>query len=247
MYGQAIKNPSILQNISQLSSGYPFLVPALIQTIEANYIFTLKNSLMFNVSLFKNMLNNLIVKRNIFNTVDNTWVLYSSNSGKMATHGIEISLDIKPYYNLRLKLSGMFQQSRNLEQGFSNIALGYSPNLLLYFNSIYFATKNLSFSLNGRYIGSMKTAWDDSPTDPENGDFTPLGRIGYEIPPYFVLDFNLRYNNFFRKNIFLNLHIFNISNREIRFPTTTSNAWADKGTLDFGRTVLFTVGTKLNN
>jgi hypothetical protein len=48
----------------------------------------------------------------------------------------------------------------------------------------------------------------------------------------------------FIKGFFLNLNISNLFNEEIRFPTTRSNAWADRGTLGFGRRLLLSIGYK---
>jgi hypothetical protein len=52
-----------------------------------------------------------------------------------------------------------------------------------------------------------------------------------------LLDTKIEFNYFF-----LNLKLGNILDTEIRYPTTLSNAWAEKGNLGLGRNMLLTMG-----
>jgi len=236
MYGKATKQPSFSENYRQLPDDRPFLNAATIQTFEINYIFDIKSKITLNLSLFQNHLKNLITATNIYDKTTQTWEIYSTNSGKMETNGIEANIRIQPIYDLQINLGGSFQKSKNLLDGYENIDLGYSPEFLGYGNVIYHFAKNLSASLIGRYVGKMETEWITEST-PEAG-----GRIGNAIPGYFVFDANFRINKFGKLGLFFQIKANNLFDREIRYPTTKSNIWMDKGALGAGRTVMLKLG-----
>ncbi len=235
LYGKAIKNPSFTQNLTQIYTYQPTLLPAYIETFELNYILSPSSDIFATISLYKNNINNLIVKRNIYNSQTQTWELHSTNSGKMETKGIEIGLKLLPIKTLSISLNGAFQKTKNLEKGFENVSPAYAPNFLGYLK-IDYSLKNFSLALMGRYVGKMRTMWE------KTSDSSEGSRIGNTIDPYYTFDINFRVDNLFNKNFFLNLHIYNLLNKEIRFPTTPGNSWAEKGTLDYGRTVILSIG-----
>lgn len=235
MFGEATKQPSFSENYRQLPNGDPQLEAAKIQTSEINYIGIYTNKLSINASIFHNQLDNLISTTNIYDHTSGEWQIFSSNSGKMQTTGLEIGIKVRPFENLILNLSGVYQKSKNLKDGYEDITLGYSPELLSYFSAIY-TMNDISLSISGRTIGEMETLWKTD-TEVENGY-----RIGNKIDAYAVFNLNLRYNNLFNSKAFAAIKISNILDEEIRYPTTTSNAWATKGTLGFGRNILFSLG-----
>jgi outer membrane receptor protein involved in Fe transport len=239
MYGKAIKHPSLMQNITQINSDYPTLYPAFIETFELNYIFSPTTKFFTNISIYMNNLEDLIVKRNIYNPNDKTWKLHSTNSGKMSTKGIELCIKTIPLNNLNLNLNFSYQNTKNLEQGFEEIIPGYSPEFLGYFKADY-TFKKFSFALIGRYIGKMETLWDNTKISVNSENVK--GRIGKTIEPQYNIDFNLRIDNIFNKGFFVNLHIYNVLNKGLRFPVTTGNSWAELGTLDYGRSFSIGVG-----
>jgi len=238
LYGQATKQPSFSENYRQLPENRPLLNASDIQTLEFNYILDIPSKFNLNFSLFFNQLNNLISTTNLLNQETREWEFYSANSGKMSTIGTELGVGYSPIDKLRINLSGVYQRSQDERTGYENIEMGYSPKLLIYGNASFQIFKKTSFTLIGRYVDKMETAWKTEST-PENGS-----RIGKTIKPQYIFDVNLRITEIFNSGFFSNAKICNILNTEIRYPTTTSNTWIDKGSLGKGRTFLFTVGYK---
>ncbi len=240
LYGKAIKQPSPMANSAQMSNG-PQLSPAFIQTFELNYMFSPTPFLYTNISVYKNNLEDLIVKRNIFDSDSNTWIINSSNLGKMETKGIEISIKYRPFDNFQFNGSLTYQKTRNLEEHFVDITPGYAPEYLGYFQ-IRYNYNDIILSLNSRYVDKMETQWDDTPVFDSDGQYVEKGRIGNAVPSYFTSDFNMRKENFLKKGMYINFHIYNIFDQEIRFPTTGGNKWISKGSLDYGRMFVLSVG-----
>jgi len=238
LYGQATKQPSFSENYRQLPENRPLLNAADIQTFELNYIMDIPSKFNLNFSLFHNELDNLISTTNLLNQLTREWEFYSTNSGKMATNGVELGLGYSPIKKLRINISGVYQHSKDKRVEYKDIDMGYSPTLLLYGNLSWQLLKKSSISLIGRYIDKMETLWKTESTT-ENGY-----RIGNTIEPQYIFDANLRISELFNTEIFFNLKVSNIFDTQIRYPTTTSNAWMDKGSLGKGRTVLFMVGYK---
>lgn len=233
MYGEAIKNPSFGENfdIMLYQGALPDLVPAKIRTLEFNYFGSFSSRINFNVSFFMNKLDKLITRANYLTEEGPVWV--TTNSGKMDTTGVEAGFQLMPIENLKFDVSGIYQKSKDKRDGFENIDLGYSPKLLGYFKLDY-KVKNFSIAFLGRYIDKMQTRYDDIQEI----------RIGEETKAYFILDGNLHLENLINKGIFFNIKVHNILDEEIRYPTTDSNIWADKGYLGSGIGFLFTAGYK---
>jgi len=239
MFGKAIKQPSFTENYRQLPNNGPQLKAADISTFEINYLGNYFNTFNINASIFYNSINNLISTTNIFNQETKEWEIFSSNSGTLKTKGFELGLIIKPSDDIIINLSGVYQNSQNLKSGYENITLGYSPKYLGYFNASYLFSHEASIAVLGRYISETETQWKTNSTV-ENGS-----RIGNKIKSYTIIDVNFRYNNIFDTNLFCDLKIGNIFDSVVRYPTTTSNIWANKGTLGFGREILFSFGYKI--
>ncbi len=236
LYGTATKQPSFSENYRQLPANRPQLEAAIMNTYELNYIANFNSKLDVSASIFYNQLDKLIVATNIYNQESGEWDIYSSNSGKMETQGVELGLKYHFDYKLMADFGVIYQKSKNLKQGYENIDLEYSPNLLFNAGIIYNISNNISLSLTGIYVDEMETYWKTEST-PENGY-----RIGEKSKAYTSIDSKLKVSNIFNKNIFLELTGKNIFDSEIRYPTTTSNAWIDKGSLGFGRRLLISVG-----
>lgn len=244
LYGEAIKQPSIEQNSGMLKFDLPSLEPARIKTFELNYIYSPSEKFAANISIFRNELDNLISRKNEYDIEKGEWITYSANAGRMSTNGLEVGLIFEPVANLRFNLSGIFQDSKNEEAGYEDIGLGYSPGFLGYLKLSYRISKNVVLAFTGRYIGDMDTEWNNEPRDPDANDWSPKGRLGKSIDAYAVLNANVRVEDLFIKGLFINLNISNLLDEEVRFPATRSNAWADRGTLGFGRTLLLSLGYK---
>ena len=160
---------------------------------------------------------------------------------KMVTDGIEISIQMEPMKNLYFDLSETYQKTKDKRPGYENITVAYSPNMLGYGKIMYCLNNDMTFSLTGNYVGEMETYWDETIKNPD-GSFG--NRIGEKTPDYFIFGANFRVDNLFYKGLYLNVRGSNLLNREIHFPTFTNNQWAVKGTIDYGISVLFTLGVK---
>jgi hypothetical protein len=241
LYGKAINRPSFAQNYrNSLNPLHPELEPENIETFELNYISSISQDFTLNASLFRNILNNLITRIVIFDVDQKEYESWSGNAGKMITNGIELTLKVDPLENLRLELSGTYQQTEDKRPGYEDIAVAYSPKFLGYLN-ISYHTEKLNLGLNGHYVGAMETFWDETIENPD-GSFG--ARIGEKVDEYFVMGANLRIKNIFWDGLYLNVRCSNLLNGEIRYPTFTNNPWADRGTIGIGRSFLVTLGYK---
>ena len=247
LYGKAIQQPSVTSNLDMVNSNRT-LQSADIQTYELAYQSFINSDFSVNTSLFYNRMNHLISR---INTLDNNGniVVISSNAGKNTTMGAELSIRIKPVSNFIIDVKSIFQQSEDERAGYENIEKAYSPHLLVYLNAIY-TLKNFDFSISGRYVDKMYTAWDPQFIDinqlpitlPSTAPYS--GRIGRITPSHFNIGANIRINNLFKTGLYVAGNISNMLNQKIYYPTTLSNPQFDKGTLGFGRWINFTLGFK---
>lgn len=236
IFSTAKRQASFSEEYRQLPQNRPALNASEIQSSELIYYNTAVKNLIITVSGFHNILDQLIVNTNNFDPTSGEWQYYATNSGKTKTIGFEYLINYKPTTNLRIKSSGTLQHTRDLREGYKNIEAAYSPNFLSYTNIMYSLNNTLRFSLNLRYISSMQSEWL-SETTPENGK-----RIGAATKANLISDINFRYDNFIENGFFLNFKINNVLNRQIRYPTTISNTWIDRGALDFGFQALLSIG-----
>jgi outer membrane receptor for ferrienterochelin and colicin len=198
------------------------------QTFEINYLGVIGDYASISLSVFRNQADKLISRTNAF--INGETKLHNTNSGKLRTYGSELSIHFKPTSNWNAKVSATYQHSKNLQAGYENIELGYSPELLAYLSVSYKFLKNATFCISGYYVDNMLTNWTPDITGIEYGH-----RIGNEIPGYFIINGNLRFNRIFNEKIFLSAYVFNILNQDIRYPATTVNDGFDKGTFGYSR------------
>jgi outer membrane cobalamin receptor len=241
LYGQAINRPSFFQNISNnFDRNLPVLQPEWITTYELNYISFLSEKFILNAGLYYNSLNRLISRTSEIDSLHNykTWF---GNAGKMVTIGGEITIQAKPVNNLHLEISATYQNTKDLRKGFENIQVAYSPKILGYMKAIYYISSGLTISITGNYVGKMLAFYDETV---KNKDNSYGARIGDNVKPYLLLGANVRMENIFNHGYYANIKFDNILNQEIRYPTTTNNSWATRGTLGAGTTFLISLGKK---
>ena len=253
MYGRAIKQPSIGENMDIVR--YPRrkqLKPSHMQTFELNYFGLLSSTTIINISIFQNYADNLISRTN---QMENGLMrLFNTNSGKLSTTGLEMTAQYKPSKKINFTASTVLQRSKNRQEGYEDIKLEYAPDFLVYSTFSYNFIRNATFGISGYYVGSMETYWRPDTRDGSNPDDnrTPLEliadgeRIGEKSPSILTLNANLRFNNLFSKRVFCNLHVHNLLNTEIRYPTTRSNDIFEKGTLGKSRFFSISIGMTFN-
>lgn len=243
LYGKAINRPSFFQNSkNSLQPDDPELDPESIQTIELNYITSISTFLNLNISIFRNSLDNLITRVVKYDEQTKEFQSWSANAGEMVTTGIELTINVEPFENFRMELSGTFQDTEDKRADYENTDVAYSPELLGYLKASYRA-RHLSLAVTGYYVGSMHTYWDETIGDPL---VEPLrgARIGDKVDGYFVLGANLRIEDVLINGLYLNLRCSNVMDDEIRYPTFTNNQWANRGTIGAGRTFVLSIGYK---
>jgi outer membrane receptor protein involved in Fe transport len=249
MYGMAIREPSIGENMDVVRYPYrPQLEPAIMQTLELNYIGMVSGILSINFSLFDNNVNNLISRTN---TLQNgVMELFNTNSGKLQTIGSEFSLKLKPGPKISSTVSMVYQYSKNMQQGYENIKLEYAPEILAYGTFSYNFYKKHTFSLSGYFVDEMETYWKPDKSDGIGDTRTSEelikdgSRIGNRSPAYFVINANLRFNKLIWEKFYLYLYAYNFLDNKIVYPTTRSNDEFDLGTVGYGRS--FNLGIGLN-
>ncbi|MGE5342736.1 MAG: TonB-dependent receptor plug domain-containing protein [Candidatus Omnitrophota bacterium] len=234
-YGKAINHPSIYQTGAQAASGQPALNPEFIETFELNYLAVPSDKLSFNASLFYNNLNKLIVNESYIDSETGTWIGRNVNAGKMKTTGGELTIQLKPVHRLMMEVSGTYQKTKDKRPAFKDITVAYSPEFLGYAKIAYEFSRNIVFSLNGRYVGSMEPYYD----------ITIPGRIADKVNGYFLVGGNLRFSNLFSKGYFLQLSCSNILDENYLYPSFTMNGfWANKGLIGDSRLFMVSIGKK---
>ncbi len=246
LYGKAIKHASFGNNTEQL---FNLLTDDLsneyITTTEINYISQLSSTITGSVSVFHNLLDDLIVRvvKSSTNAEDpnNRFSSFRDNKGKLITNGIEFSLNVKPMFGMGAEISGTLQETEDKKN--SELEVAYSPKRLGYFKAFYLMNDDWTVSLTGTYVDEMEPAWDETVT---NSDSSFGNRIGKKIDGYSVFGANARLENLFSKGTYLNLRVSNLGDTEIRYPTYTANSWATEGYIGPGREVLLTIGKQFN-
>ncbi|MCP4219034.1 MAG: TonB-dependent receptor [bacterium] len=233
LYGQAISRPSFFHQVGSLGP-LTKLEPEKINTLELNYIGNISSKFSVNLSLFCNTLDKLIY-RSLF-VVDGVVIASNANVGKMTTNGVELMVTAFPFDNFKLQVSGTYQDTVDKREKYTNIEPGYSPKFLGYLKASYFINEDISFGLTGKYVDGMESYYDFTQS--------PAVRIGGKVPGYFLLGANIRVRDIFRKGLYVNFRCSNLFDQEVVYPTTSNNAWADRGTIGHGRTFLLTVGVE---
>ncbi|MCP5101953.1 MAG: TonB-dependent receptor [bacterium] len=230
LYGKAINRPSFFMAVETIFT----LEPEEIQTIELNYLGQLSNKFTVNLSIFRNMLDQLIYRSIVL--INGNYSTSHQNVGEMTTNGVELTFNVKPSDKFHMELSGTYQDTTN--ENNKDIDVGYAPKFLGYLKASYFFNKNVSLAVTGNYVGEMKSYYDET--------LTPAARLGDGmVDGYFVLGANLRFRNLFNKGFFLNIRGSNILDEEIYYPTTSNNnLFVITGTLGRGLSFLVTLGWK---
>jgi len=239
MYGTAIISPNLRQKVTRLdlSGGdRSQLEPSSIATYEFSYSAVFSNVLYSTLSVFHNNIDKLIESSGATDA-DGNYIVITQNTGKIKTNGAELSLQIKPFNKLDIQLSATYQKSENMKEGWENITLGYSPELLGYIKVAYKINKKITLSLNGNYVDQMETSWQQKDVDPQIG-----ARYGDKVPAYFCLNANILIKDIVFRGLFSNVYLSNITDTEIHYATDPSNQWADKGFIGNGRRVMFRIG-----
>jgi len=240
LYGEAIYHPGFYQTRDLVQNpDTPILKSEKIQTFEINYSSIPNSWISSNLSLYHNIMDNLIVRSTGF---DNTGTYYSlfNNSGELSTYGIELSFRIKPSERLTISLSGIYQDTK--DEMNPEIDVAFAPDYLGYFQASYNFYSDVTFSLSSQYVGRMYSQWDETPVDVTDPNSEVTGRIGDEVDGHFNTNISLLYNNFISEGFYSRLSVQNLFDEDIYYPANTNQPWAKKGTLGNKRTISITIG-----
>lgn len=240
LYGKAINHSSAISNVDVLifnatyDEDEPYLEPEEIQTFELNYITNITDNMLLNFSGFYNTLDNLLIREVKF--VNGLYSPITSNSGKAATVGAELTTQLHFSNRLQFDVSATYQQTENKRGGYENIEVGFSPNLLGYLKMNYELIDDLNIALTANYIDEMYPMWIGAP---ETGAYQ-----GDKTGAFYLINTNIRKNNLFVEGMYANLRVYNILNTEYLYPTHEVQLWATKGLTGRGREIMFGLGYK---
>jgi outer membrane receptor protein involved in Fe transport len=214
-----------------------------------------------NANFFLNDLEDLLARETHKNG-KGEFIGVSKNSGKMRTYGVEliakrrfsIPLKNEKKIGLNTNLSISYQETKtrfnedndNGEEAkdFVPRKVSFSPQLLGTVNVIAIYDR-FSLGIGGNYVGEMNAFYSDSKVD-DNGVLDP-GYIGDSTAGYFRLSMNVRFDNirFFdelRGGFYFNFKVSNLLNKQYKYPTYSSVAWAQRGILGRSRQFLISIG-----
>jgi outer membrane cobalamin receptor len=233
LYGKGIKIPTLAENTTS-GEGSGSLESEEIQTVEVNYSSAITSKFSTTISLYYNMLDNLIYRNTWFD--DEEYKSSISNEGKMNTTGVEFTLQTQPTDRLNAGFSISYQNTE--DQRHEDWDVAFSPDVLGYFDVVYHFPKNVSFAVTGNYVDEMESMWVVEPGFPEGH------RLGEKTEAYLNLGANIRVEDIWVEGTILNFHGSNLLDEPIRYPTYGSSRWADKGTAGIQRKFLATLGWK---
>ncbi len=238
MYGKAINVPSFGQNTStRLTTELPPLEAEEIETTEFNYLTYLSPRYMLNTNFFRNHLKKLL-ERTTMVTPAGQYLNFLGNGGEYDTYGLELNLQAHPSDDSHLELGFTYQKTRDSLR--PELTAAYSPALLGQFKWSYQWNPHLSFGITTYFVSAMEVFFDPTLVN-SDGSFGRRIR-GTPSDHYWVTGVNMRVSDWLTKGTVINLHINNVFDEEIVYPTYTRNSWADRGTVGQERAFMLTVG-----
>jgi outer membrane receptor protein involved in Fe transport len=238
LFGEAINRPSWFQNMKNfLDIEHGPLKSERIRTYELNLVSTSLPGWTLSTSLFRNELDNLITRLSEVDP-DGNYQSWFSNAGVIITHGLEATAQLSPAPGWRVELSATWQRSEDQRRGYEQIDVAYSPEALGYIKTSYSVSDRATIALTGTYVGGMYPYWDAARPAV---DGTLGTRIGDRAPGYLLLNGSVLIKAALFNRWGLHLKGTNLLDEEIRYPTASSNDWADRGTLDRGRAFMLTL------
>lgn len=239
LYGNAINHAPAISNLDVLifnvmnNKNEPFLKPEKIHTLELNYIATPTENMLINFSLFRNTLNDLLIREVKFEPVTEAYSPITTNAGKAETLGTEFSFSWEnKKWNTNISLT--YQKTENKRAGYEHIKAGFSPNLMANAKICYAITKDFSIALTGKYIDEMYPFWLGNP---QTGNYQ-----GDKTDAFVLINGNIRKDNFFVEGLYANFRLYNIMDTDCIYPTHEVQLWATKGIIGRGRECMFSVG-----
>lgn len=238
LYGKAFKNPSFESVTDATTRGFD-VGPEYIHTLELNYSSRPVRSVGIGISAFGNILENLIIRKNIYDKKEDEYYSVLDNGANRITIGTELSVSWSPGRNLTLQLAGTIQKTRNREKAADTLDIPYSPKTLGYLKLDYSPFKKITLSATATWVDRMYTEWNPLKF---NSDSTWGGFFGRVSPAYFNTGVVLRWDNIANSHLYGSIRLNNLFNTVQYYPATNFSSWANKGTLRYGRSLFITIG-----
>ncbi len=230
LYGEAVSWPSFDQNQPRVQQPLlDNLELEKVKTLELVYDWAYSKKLGVGLSVFRNQMENLVVRSLQLDPVTNAFSEIQSNSGELSTTGLEATMRFRPTTRLNIELSASYQTT---DDAMNDADAAYSPNILGYAKLAYNLNPDVTLAFDGYYTGTMKPTIDPNTQK----------RIGDDSPGYFNLGMNLRIDNLIAQGTFVDFRVTNLLDEEIRYPVFTNNDWATKGTIGEDRSIFLSVG-----
>ncbi len=222
MAGDAIKIPSFPQ---------PAVGNERVRTFEANYTGSSEDFL-FSIGIFFNSNKNLQIEQVELNP-DGSVESDLISGGVVDTSGVELLLRRNFGDYIRTEFGATWQDS-NYEFHPTGIA-SYSPELVMH-GKVSYKKDSFSAAALARYVDSMYPLFNTGETA------APVGFIGDAVDGYALLDLNVRWDDLWQ-GLFLNVHVTNVFDSEIRYPSNPVNGLLyDRGHIGPGRRITVSSG-----
>jgi outer membrane receptor protein involved in Fe transport len=199
-----------------------------IETTELNYYY-ISRKYHINSSLFYNKAKNI----SLF--VQNNDGAAKTTNGELDSKGIEFSITYKPNYSFQTSSSFVYQKSKSS----TNLEPAFSPEFLAKLAMTY-TNKKTKYTISSDYISSMRSAVNTNTNtqyDIDSGE-----RYGVDTPVNITLNANI--NHKLKKDISINLHGTNLTNRDNRIPAGSTINSFYKGGFTKGRTIMLSIDYK---
>ncbi|WP_108061665.1 TonB-dependent receptor plug domain-containing protein [Poseidonibacter lekithochrous] len=195
-----------------------------IKSNEINYLF-LSRKYQINSSLFYNKAENI----SLF--TQNGKNLPTSSIGDKVTKGFEFAVKYKPNYNIETSSSITIQKTKNYAKSTENYGPDFSPKILSKFDITYIHNKT-RYSLLVDYISKMEASI-------KSGTNQRYGKKSNHN-----ININTNINHKINKDLSLNLHVYNLLDRDNRVPAGSTLTSFYNGAFTKGREVLFSIKYK---
>ncbi len=239
LYGEAINRPSFFMNLDDvLVDDSPELNPEEIQTLELNYTALPVDDVSTSLSVFMNNLDNLIERFQGY--VEGAYITRMTNFGQITTRGVEFQIQTRHFNPLWIDLAITYQDTEDREN--RDIDVAFAPKVLGYLKVSYPVSDQITISLTANYVDEMEAQWNKALTDPDDPNSGAVGRVGDKVDSYVKVGANIRIKNLIKEGLFINIRVNNLLDEEIRYPISSNQGWATKGTIAEGLGIFATVG-----
>lgn len=230
LYGVSKKRPAYVHYYNVANQSLEVRELATMKTLELNYLGALSKKVHLNYSVFLNDVTDLLLRR-IVPTPTGASRVKTENNHATRTIGTELTLKLQPIEKLNVEMASTYQVSRYLTEGYKDVDVYFSPNILAYLKADYVFLDHFSVGVKGHYVGAMK-----SEVNVTNGS-----SAGTDPSAYALFDLNLRANDIY-KGLNIQFLIANVGGTESRYPVAFGSWTPTNGLVGYGRRFELSIG-----